>query len=99
MRETAEMFGLNQTTLRFWENEFDILKPYKNAKGTRYFRPEDLKKLHLIYFLLKEERLTIEGAKLRLSNNTDKTMRQFEIVNKLKDIRERLEQMQRFLEE
>jgi glycosyltransferase involved in cell wall biosynthesis len=68
MRETANMFNVNQSLLRFWENEFDILKPKKNRKGDRYFRPDDIKNLELIYHLLRVRKFTINGAKDYLKN-------------------------------
>lgn len=60
--EVAKMLNVNISLLRFWEKEFDIVKPRKNRKGDRLFRPEDVKNLKLIYFLLKEKKYTIEGA-------------------------------------
>ena len=54
----ADMFKMNQSLIRFWENEFDILKPRKNGKGDRLFRPEDIKNLKLIYHLLRERKYT-----------------------------------------
>lgn len=99
MRETSEMFGVPQTTIRFWEREFDMLKPHKNAKGTRYFRPEDLKTLHLIYFLLKEQGMTLKGAKKRLEKNPEKTIKTFEIASRLKLVRSQLKQILENLEE
>lgn len=65
----AEMFKVNQSLIRFWENEFDILKPKKNGKGDRLFRPEDIKNLKLIYNLLRERKYTMEGAKEYLKQN------------------------------
>ena len=63
MGEVADMFRVNQSLLRFWEAEFSILQPKKNKKGDRYFRPVDIKNLHLIYHLLRQRKYTIEGAK------------------------------------
>src|SRR5580765_1474666 len=63
MSNVADMFKVNQSLIRLWENEFDILKPKKNGKGDRLFRPEDVKNLKLIYHLLRERKYTIEGAK------------------------------------
>ncbi len=60
--EVAKMLNVNISLLRFWEKEFNIIKPRKNRKGDRLFRPEDVKNLKLIYFLLKEKKYTIEGA-------------------------------------
>jgi len=61
--EIAKAFHVNTSLIRFWEKEFDILKPKKNAKGNRMFTPEDLKNLKTIYHLVKEKGFTLEGAK------------------------------------
>ena len=65
----AEMFKVNISLIRFWEKEFDILKPKLNGKGDRHFRPEDVKNLKLIHHLLREKRYTIEGANEFLKKN------------------------------
>jgi DNA-binding transcriptional MerR regulator len=83
------MFNVNISLIRFWENEFDILKPRKNRKGDRLFRPEDVKNLKLIYFLLKEKRYTIEGAKTFLKKGK-KVNEQFETIELLKNIKSML---------
>lgn len=67
--DVATMFKENTSLIRYWENEFDVLKPKKNKKGDRYFRPEDVKNLKMIYHLLRERKYTIEGAKEFLKNN------------------------------
>ncbi len=67
--DVATMFRENASLIRFWENEFDILKPKKNKKGDRFFRPEDIKNLKMIYHLLRERKYTIEGAKDFLRKN------------------------------
>ena len=81
----SNMFKVNQSLIRFWENEFSILKPKKNAKGDRFFRPEDVKNLKLIFHLLRERKYTIEGAKefLKKSKNADK---KFEMIESLKKL-------------
>jgi len=84
--DVAKMFNVNISLIRFWENEFDILKPRKNRKGDRLFRPEDVKNLKLIYFLLKEKRYTIEGAKTFLKKGK-KVNEQFETIELLKNIK------------
>lgn len=91
MRETANMFNVNQSLLRFWENEFDILKPKKNRKGDRYFRPDDIKNLELIYHLLRVRKFTISGAKDYLKNKA-KSLDTFVMV-------QRLEKLKLFLQE
>ena len=82
------MFEVNVTLLRFWEKEFDILKPKKNKKGNRMFTTKDLDNLKIIYHLLKERGYTLEGAKKKLKENKDDTINNIEIVNRLKDIRQ-----------
>ncbi len=84
--EVADMFGVNQSLLRFWENEFDILQPRKNRKGDRHFRPVDIKNLELIYDLLRRRKLTIEGAKDFLKQNKMARER-FELIQSLQSIR------------
>ena len=67
--DVATMFKENTSLIRYWEKEFSILKPKKNKKGDRFFRPEDIKNLKVIYHLLRERKYTIEGAKEFLKNN------------------------------
>lgn len=86
MRETAAMFRVNQSLIRFWENEFDILKPKKNRKGDRYFRPDDIKNLSLIYHLLKVKKFTISGAREHLKTNA-KMLNNFEMVQRLEKLK------------
>jgi DNA-binding transcriptional MerR regulator len=86
MGEVSEMFRVNQSLLRFWESEFDILQPRKNKKGDRYFRPVDIKNLHLIYHLLRQKKYTIEGAKEFLKKNK-KADERFEVVQRLQQIK------------
>ncbi len=88
--EIAEMFNVNVSLIRYWENEFSILKPKRNKKGNRLFTPEDVNNLHLIYHLVKEKRLTLEGAKLKLKENKNSTIQNFEVVKKLKNIKSML---------
>ena len=88
--EVAEMFDVNTSNIRFWENEFDILKPQKNKKGNRMFTPEDLENLKIIYHLLKEKGMTIKGAQKKLKDNKDDTIQNFEVVKRLQEIRQML---------
>jgi DNA-binding transcriptional MerR regulator len=84
--EVATMFSVNTSLLRYWESEFDILKPRKNGKGDRFFRPDDIKNLLLIHHLLRERKYTIEGAKEFLKNGK-KAREHFEAIEKLKAIK------------
>ena len=85
--EVAEMFNLNTSLLRYWETEFDILKPRKNRKGDRHFRPEDIKNLSLIHHLLRQRKYTIEGAKDYLKKNKSKAQQNFGIIQRLEKLR------------
>ena len=81
--DVSNMFKVNISLIRFWENEFDILKPKKNGKGDRLFRPQDIKNLQLIYHLLREKKYTIDGAKVFLKKNK-KAEETFELIDALK---------------
>ena len=88
--EVAKAFGVNASLIRFWDSEFDILKPKKYAKGNRMFTPEDVKNLQLIYHLVKERGFTLEGAKTHLKEGQKKTLDKFDIINKLETIKAQL---------
>ncbi|MGK4567089.1 MerR family transcriptional regulator [Flavobacterium sp. 3HN19-14] len=88
--ELAKAFDVNASLIRFWDKEFDILKPKKNAKGNRMFTPEDVKNLQLIYHLVKERGFTLEGAKTHLKEGQKKTLDKFEIISKLEGIKVQL---------
>jgi DNA-binding transcriptional MerR regulator len=88
--EVAEMFGVNQSLIRFWEKEFDILKPQKNKKGNRLFTKQDIENLRLIFHLVKERGMTLNGAKQKLKDNIEDTSKNFEVVKKLQNIKSQL---------
>ena len=85
--ETAKMFDVNVSLIRFWEKEFDILKPKKNKKGNRLFTKKDLANLQIIYHLVKERGFTLEGAKTKLKENKKDTIDNISIIKNLKEIR------------
>lgn len=84
--EVATMFRENQSLIRYWETEFDILQPRKNRKGDRFFRPVDIKNLVLIYDLLRRRKFTIEGAKEYLKKNK-KAEEKFAMIRSLEKIK------------
>ncbi|WP_298997442.1 MerR family transcriptional regulator [Flagellimonas sp. S174] len=88
--EVAKAFGVNTSLIRFWEKEFDVLQPKKNAKGNRKFTPEDIKNLQLIYYLVKERGFTLEGAKIHLKEEKQKTLSKFEVIQKLQMVKAEL---------
>jgi DNA-binding transcriptional MerR regulator len=88
--EVAEMLEVPVSTIRFWENEFDILKPMKNKKGNRLFTPADIRNLRLLHHLVKEEGMTLAGAKKKLSEKFTETDYKFEINESLQKIKSML---------
>jgi DNA-binding transcriptional MerR regulator len=88
--EVAKAFEVNTSLIRFWEKEFDELQPKKNAKGNRKFTPEDIKNLQLIYYLVKERGFTLEGAKTHLKEERQKTLSNFDIIQKLERVKAEL---------
>ena len=88
--EVAKAFDVNASLIRFWEKEFDVLKPKKNAKGNRKFTPEDIKNLKFIYHLVKERGFTLEGAKTHLKEGKKESLDNYQIVSKLEDVKHQL---------
>lgn len=88
--EVAEAFEVNASLIRFWQKEFDIIKPKKNTKGNRKFTPQDIKNLELIYHLVKVRGFTLEGAKAYLKQEPKETLSKFEIIRKLEAIKSSL---------
>lgn len=85
--EVAELFNVNTSLIRYWENEFDLIKPKKNKKGNRHFTKEDLENIGLIYYLVKEQGMTLKGAKKKLKENKEDTINNYEVVKSLKKVR------------
>lgn len=90
MGEVAELLDVNTTTIRFWESRFPILKPHRNKKGNRMFTPTDVENLKLIYHLVKEQGMTLEGANKALGSNRNEVMRRAEIVERLLSVKSML---------
>ena len=86
--EVAEMFEVNTSLIRFWEKEFDIIKPKKNKKGNRMFTKADVDNFHIIYHLVKERGFKLEGAKRKLKENKEDTEHNFEVIKSLKKIKQ-----------
>ena len=85
--EVAKAFDVNTSLIRFWEKEFTIIKPKKNAKGNRYFTKQDVENLELIYHLVKERGYTLDGAKVHLKSKGKQTLSNFDIIRKLNKIK------------
>jgi DNA-binding transcriptional MerR regulator len=88
--EVAKAFNVNASLVRFWEKEFDIIKPKKNAKGNRLFTPDDISNFKLIYNLVKERGFTLDGAKQKLKKNPDSTINNHELITRLESVKAEL---------
>ena len=88
--EVARMFDVNESLLRYWEKEFPMIAPKKTGGNVRQYRKEDIENIRLVYHLVKEKGLTLPGARQRLKDNKEATVRNYEIVNRLKGIKEEL---------
>lgn len=86
--EVAAMFNVNTSLIRFWENEFDIIKPKRNKKGNRLFTKQDVDNFYAIYHLIKEQGYTIQGAKDKLNANFAVTMQKSDIIHSLNKIKD-----------
>ena len=84
------MFNVNTSLIRYWEKEFDVIKPKKNKKGNRFFTIEDIDNFYLIHELVKIRGMTLRGAKKKLKENKEDTINNFEIVKILKEVKQML---------
>lgn len=87
MGEVSAMFDVNQSLLRYYEKEFDILQPKKNKKGNRYFTPDDVENLKIIFHLIRDKGYTLAGAKEHLKNNMAGTKDNQSVINALENLK------------
>ena len=92
------MFDVNESLLRYWEKEFPIISPKKAGGNIRQYRKEDIENVRLVYHLVKEKGMTLQGAKMRLKQNKGKAVQTTEVVNRLKEIREELVRLRKSLD-
>jgi len=86
--DVSKMFDVNTSLIRFWEKEFDIIKPKKNKKGNRMFTKQDVDNFHIIFHLVKERGFTLEGAKQKLKGNKEDTINNVEVIKSLENIKD-----------
>ena len=91
--EVAKAFQVNTSLIRFWEKEFTIIKPKKNAKGNRLFTQEDIINFKLIFNLVKERGFTLEGAKQKLKKNPEGMFNKHEIISRLEAVKAELQKI------
>ena len=96
--EVAKMFDVNESLLRYWEKEFPFISPKKAGGNIRQYRKEDIENIRLVYHLVKEKGMTLQGARQKLKMNRETTVRTTEILDRLKLIREELVSMRKELD-
>lgn len=95
--EVANLFQVKTSLIRYWEKEFEIIKPKKNKKGNRLFTPTDIDNFHLIFHLVKERGMTLKGAKKKLKENKQGAEQNFDIIKSLEKIKEQLLEVKEIL--
>ena len=95
--DVAQILGIPESTLRYWETQFTIVKPRRNAKNIRFYTPNDIEIIRKIHYLVKEKGLKLDAAQAQLRANRDGVDKRFEVVDRLKDIKAQLQQLQQAL--
>lgn len=98
IKEVAAHFDVNESLLRFWESEFKEIKPKKTAGGVRQYTQDDITVIGLVYSLVKEKGLTLEGARQTLKVKKDEEMRRIDIIGKLENIKKELNELKEGLD-
>lgn len=93
IKEVAEMLEIPASTLRFWETKFTVISPRRNQGGTRFYSPDDIEKLRMIHFLVKEKGLKIEAAQEQLRSNKSGVAKRHQAVERLRDVRQKLNEL------
>lgn len=91
--DVAEILNIPTSTLRFWEKEFTVIKPKRNAKNIRVYTAKDIETIKMIYYLVKEKGLKLDAAQAMIKRNRDGVSKQWEVVDRLKQVKEQLIQL------
>lgn len=97
--DVAQILGLPESTLRYWESQFTIIKPRRNAKNIRFYTPADIETIRKIYYLVKEKGFKLDAAQAQIRANRDGVDKRFEVVQRLKGVRDQLKELQQALEQ
>lgn len=92
--DVATILGIPMSTLRYWESQFTIIKPRRNAKNIRFYTPNDIETIRKVYYLVKEKGLKLDAAQEQIRNNRDGVDKRFEVIERLKNIRADLLELQ-----
>ena len=96
--EVADILGLPQSTLRFWENEFTIIKPKRNEKNRRLYTAADIEIIRLVYYLVKEKGMKLDAAQAEIRRNRSNVSKRVEVIDRLRSIRETLVNIKKGIE-
>lgn len=91
--DVAEILNIPASTLRFWEKEFTIIKPKRNAKNTRFYTAKDIETIRMVHYLVKEKGLKLDAAQQQIRINRNNVSKRVEVIDRLKSVRSRLEKM------
>ena len=97
--DVADILGIPASTLRFWEKEFTIIKPVRNAKNTRLYTPKDIETIKMIHYLVKEKGLKLDAAQAMIRRNRDGVSKRFEVIDRLKSVKSQLLHLKKALED
>ncbi len=99
IKEVAQMFNVAESLLRYWESEFPTIHPKKAGRGIRQYTKDDIEAVRLVYHLVKEQGMTLSGAKEVLRHDADATSSRAEIIHRLEHIRSELQAINRMFNE
>ena len=97
--DVSEILGIPESTLRYWETQFTIIKPKRNKKNIRYYTPNDIEIIRRVYYLVKEKGMKLDAAQAQIRHNRDGVDKRFDAIEKLKDIKDQLIKFQEALDE
>ena len=97
--DVSEILGIPESTLRYWESQFTIIKPRRNKKNIRYYTPSDIETISKVYYLVKEKGLKLDAAQAQIRHNRDGVDKRFVAIEQLKDIKQQLLAFQSALDE
>ena len=97
--DVSEILGIPESTLRYWETQFTIIKPKRNKKNIRYYTPHDIEMISRVYYLVKEKGLKLDAAQAQIRHNRDGVDKRFDAIAQLKSIREQLVAFQNTLDD
>lgn len=97
--DVSEILGIPESTLRYWETQFTIIKPRRNKKNIRYYTPHDIEIISKVYYLVKEKGLKLDAAQAQIRHNRDGVDKRYDAIEQLKAIREQLVAFQKSLDD